>query len=304
MVSRLAPLLALALVACGPTGDGYPYVRGEECATLCDDAGTDAGNPDAGPPDIPDEPLEDWDVTDADALTGIFAVEVIIPAKAVVEVETRQLYRLRVLQRGETVRMRVSPCRFALPSVPSVATLTIPPRLEAVLRGISIEEEGPFLSAADPIGATVTTPRANVLLGAMLTDPVNDPLPTPEMPDTALDQDEDGQLGVTVAAETVLCRQPEELYLSLRASVVMSAVVEDVDRFEGSVAPTLEQSVLGVSNRCLNAAASLEIEILEGSHFTAVRVGDETDYDANGNVSCPEIAYFAEPLFGEYWAAP
>ncbi len=303
-MTRLVALSALALAACGPNPDAYPYLRGPECTTPCEDAGVDAGRPDAGPPDIPDEPLEDWDETGADPLTGIFAVEVTIPARAVVEVETRQLYRLRVVQRGETVRMKVSPCRFALPSVPSVATLTIPPRLEEVLRSISIEDESPFLSAPDAIGATVTTPRATVLLGAELTDPENDPLPTPDMPDTALDQDGDGQIGVTVAAETVLCRRPEELYLALRASVVMSATVDALDRFEGTVEPTLEQSVLGVSDRCLNAAASLEIEILEGSTFTALRVGEETDYDGNGNVSCPEVAYFAEPRFGEYWAAP
>ncbi len=304
MVRRGAIALALCVVGCGPSATDYPYLRGEECTTPCEDAGVDAGRPDAGPPDIPDEPLEDWDETDADPLTGIFAVEVTIPARAVVEVETRQLYRLRVLQRGETVRLKVSPCRFALPSVPSVATLTIPPRLEAVLRGIAIEDEGPFLSAADPIGATITTPRATVLLGAMLGDPEADPLPTPEMPETAIDQDEDGQVGVTVAAETVLCRQPEELYLALRASVVMSATIAELDRFEGTVVPTLEQSVLGVSDRCLNAAASLEIEILEGSTFTALRADEASDYDGNGNVSCPEIAYYAEALFGEFWAAP
>ncbi|MBX3268780.1 MAG: hypothetical protein KF729_00880 [Sandaracinaceae bacterium] len=298
----LLATIALALGACGPSADGYPTLRGEECRTPCEDAGLDAGELDAGPPDIPDEPLEDWDEEGAGPLTGIFAVEVVIPARAVVDVETRQLYRLRVLQRGEQVRMRVSPCRFSLPAVPSVATLTIPPRLEAILRSISIEDEGPFLTAADPIGATVTTPRATVLLGAALADPARDPLPTRDAPATALDQDEDGQPGVTVAAETVLCRQPEELYLALRASVVMRAEIEALDRFEGTVEPTLEQSVLGVSDRCLNAAATLEIEILDGSRFTALRAGDAIDYDENGNVSCPEIAYFAPTLFGDYWA--
>ncbi|MCZ7682570.1 MAG: hypothetical protein M5U28_28760 [Sandaracinaceae bacterium] len=80
------------------------------------DAGRDAGPPgDAGPPEIPDEPLEDWDEEGAGPLTGIFAVEVIIPARAVVDLESRQLYRLRILQRDDQVRMRISPCRFALP---------------------------------------------------------------------------------------------------------------------------------------------------------------------------------------------
>ena len=307
--AKLRALVCVGLASlasgCGPSADDYPYLRDERCETPCEpDAGPDAGRSDAGPPMVPDEPLEPWDTTSAGPLSGVFAVEVAIPARAVVDVETRQLYRLRILQTDANVRMRITPCRFALPSVASVATLRIPPRLEDVLRGISIENEGAFLSAADPIGATLTTPRTLVLLGAELADPDNDPLPTVEAPAGALDQDEDGQPGVTVEAETVLCRGPEELYLALRATVEMSAVVDDVDRFGGAVSPGLEQSVLGVSNRCLNAAASLTIEILDGSSFSAIRVGDAEDLDANGNVSCPEIAWYATDLFGDYWSMP
>jgi len=300
---RPALLVALALAGCGPSPDDYPFVRPEGCETPCEDAGTDAGVTDAGPPDIPDEPLEDWDETDAGALTGLFAVEVVIPARAVVEIETRQIYRLRILQRGAQVRMKITPCRFALPAVPSVATLTIPPRLEAILRETTIDEEGPFLSQPDAIGASLSTPRTTILLGADLADPEADPLPTEAAPEAALDEDEDGEPGVTVAAETVLCRQPEEIYVALRASVQMQTTVEDLDRLEGEVAPTLEQSVLGVSDRCLNAAAGLDIELLDGSTFTALRVGDAEDYDDNGNVSCPEIALFSEDLFGPFWSA-
>lgn len=299
---RLA--LALLLVGCGPSAEGYPFVRPEGCETPCMDAGTDAGPADAGPPEIPDDPLEPWDIEGAGALSGIFAVEVTIPARAVVEIETRQIYRLRILARGTDTRLRITPCRFSLPSVPSVATLTIPPRLEDVLRGLSIESEGAFLSAADPIGAELATPRAFVVLGADLAAPESDPLPTREAPDTALDQDEDGEVGVTIGADTVLCRQPELIYAALRASVAMRTTIDDLDRLEGDVTPTLEQSILGFSDECLTAAANLEVEILEGSRFVAVRVGDDQDLDVNGNVSCPELAWYAVDLFGEYWATP
>lgn len=293
----------LTLSACGPAAEGYPFVRDEGCESTCEpDAGVDAGSRDAGPPTIPDEPLEPWDEADAGPLSGIFAVEVIIPARAVVDVEARQLYRLRILQRDASARLRISPCRFSLPSVPSVATLSIPPRLEETLRTIAIESEGDFLSQADPVGAILMTPPSIVLLGAELTTPATDPLPTVDMPATASDDDGDGQPGVTIAAETVLCRSPEELYVALRAAVTMTATLDDLDRFSGAVDPGLEQSVLGVSDSCLNAAASLEIEILDGSSFTALRVGEAEDYDANGNVSCPEIAYYAPLLFGETWA--
>ncbi len=301
MVTKASRLLAVLLLGCGPSAADYPFVRGEGCEAGCDDAGVDASAPDAGPPTIPDEPLEDWDTSGAGPLSGVFAVEVIMPARAVVEVETRQLYRMRILQRDETLRMLITPCRFALPSVPSVATLSIPPRLEAVLRTTAIEAEGPFLSAADPLGATITTPRSVVLLGAELADPEADPLPTVDTPGAAIDQDDDGQPGVTIAADTVLCREPGELYLALRATVEMSATIDDLDRIEGAVTPTLDQSVLGVSHRCLNAAASLEVELLDGSSFTALRTDETLDHDGNGNVSCPEITLRAASLFGDFW---
>lgn len=301
MVRRV--LLVFVLSACGPSAEGYPFLREAGCEQPCEpDAGTDGGRFDAGPPEVPDEPLEDWDETDAGPLTGLFAVEVVVPARAVVDLEARQLYRLRVLQRGEEVRMRISPCRFALPSIPSVVTLSLPPRLEDVLRRIAIEDEGPFLSAAEPIGATLSTPTSLVLLGADLPDPANDPLPTSEMPARAIDQDEDGHPGVTVQADTVLCRMPEQAYVALRATVAMSATVEGLDRIEGDVTPTLDQSVLGVSHSCLTAAAGIDITILEGSRFTALRVGEAEDLDQNGNVSCPELTWYAPRLFGEFWS--
>jgi hypothetical protein len=300
-VVRRAIALALA-IGCGPNAGDYPYLREAGCEMPCEpDAGMDAGRFDAGPPEIPDEPLEDWDETDAGPLTGLFAVEVIIPAQVIVEVESRQLYRLRILQRDEQTRLRISPCRFSLPSVASAATLTIPPRLEDVLRTISLESEGAYLSAADPIGAMLNAPPQTIVLGAMLDDPMNDPLPTTKMPERAFDQDGDGQPGVTIAAETVLCRTPEELYVALRATVAMSATISDLDRIEGDVEPALEQSVLGISDRCLTAASRIVVEILEGSSFTALRVGEAEDLDENGNVSCPEIAWYAPRLFGEYW---
>ena len=133
---------------------------------------------------------------------------------------------------------------------------------------------------------------------------MRDPLPSAEDLSGAIDQDEDGQPGVTLGAETVLCTQPEEIYVALRAGVQMRSTIADLDALEGEVTPTLVQSVLGVSEPCLNTAASLEIEILEGSTFSALRVGEGQDLDMNGNVSCPELAWYAPRLFGEAWSGP
>ena len=65
------------------------------------------------------------------------------------------------------------------------------------------------------------------------------------------------------------------------------------------VDPTLEQSILGISHRCLSAATTLEVEILDGSTFSAVRVGADEDIDGNGNVTCPELVWYAPRIFDE-----
>lgn len=306
MIARsLASVLALVLglaAACGPDAGEYPLVRTERLdAGMRRDAGTDAGPMDGGPPVVPDEPLEDWDTTDAGPLTGIFAVEVVIPAQVVVEVEARQLYRLRIVQHETNLRMRVSPCRIDLPAVEGVAELTIPPALETTLQSKSVEESGAYLSAADPIGATFSPPPAALVLGAAIDDPLTDPLPASPDDPTEVDEDGDGNPGVTVDAVTVLCRNPERAFLALRAVAELDAVIDDVDAFEGDVTPNLEWSILGVTHDCLAAAAELVIEILPGSTFRAIRVGDAEDLDENGNVSCPEIGWAAVPLFGEAW---
>jgi hypothetical protein len=303
LTPRIAlPLLVLSLLAaCGPSADDYPYLRDEhdpDGGPMTIDAGPPA---DAGPPDIPDEPLEDWDTTGGGPLTGIFAVEVTVNLNVVIDIEARQLYRLRILQDGTSLRTKTQPCVIDLPTVSGVAELSLPPALERVLRSKAIEDEGDFLSMADPVGAIFDPPASALVLGAELASPLTDPLPTMDDLATAVDEDEDGQPGVTVDARTILCREPEQAYAAIRAIADLSGTVEDLDTITGGVAPGLDQSILATSDPCLAAASTLVITVREGSSFRAIRVGDAEDYDMNGNVSCPEIAYYAAPLFGDHW---
>lgn len=300
-MKRAVGLQVLMLLGCGPSAEDYSFVRTEHCPPDCDAGARDAGPTDAGPPVIPDEPLEPWDTADAGPLTGIFAAEVIVTAKVVIDIEARQLYRIRLLQRGTELRMRTQACRISLPAVAGVAELTIPPALERVLQTKGNEVEGPYLSMEDPVGAAFRPPSAVIILGADLSDPMLDLLPTQADPSRALDEDADGHPGVTVDATTVLCRNPERAYVALRAVALLDGIVEDTDTIAGTVSPLLDQSVLGVSHNCLAPAAELVIEIRPGSTFRALRVADAQDWDGNGNVSCPEIALHAADLFGDYW---
>ena len=297
--------LSLPLAACGPSADAYPFVRTERCPPDCDagarDAGADGGRIDAGPPVVPPEPLEDWDETGAGPLTGIFAVEVVVQATVVVDVETRQLYRLRALQRDRSVRLLIQPCIIDLVTIPGVAELHLSDAAQAFASTRRIELMGDFLSAADPIGATFAPPAAFVLVGAELAMPETDPLPTMADPTGATDDDGDGNPGITIEADAVVCSGPEEAFAAIRASIALSGTLSDLDSIDGAADPVLEQSILGYTASCLSVAATLDVEVRPGSEFHARRVGDAQDLDDNGNVSCPEIAWWSPRFFGDYW---
>ena len=301
MVSRsIAVCVCCSLLACGPSAGSYAFER-ERREPI--DAGRDASSIlETGPPEVPAAPLEDWDTTGAGPLSGLYALEATVLARVGIDVETRQLYRLRVLQRGRDVRMRATPCRISLPSIAGVATLSIGADVEDVLRGKHIEMEGPFLSADEPVGARFEPPPAAVVLGAMLEDHAHDPLPTADDLSRAADEDEDGEPGVSIDATAILCRGPQRAFVSLRATVSLSTTIASLDHLEGMLVPTLDQAVLGVSDSCLAPATEIGIAIRPGSTFRAVRVGDAEDLDANGNTSCPEIVWASARLFGEHWA--
>jgi hypothetical protein len=291
--------LALALGACGPSRDGYPILHTDHC---CDGGPPDAGRMDAGPPDVPPEPLEAWDTTGAGPLTGIFALEVVVNASVVVDIQTRQLYRVRLLQNGTHVRARIQACVIDLANLPRLASLSFTPGAVNAIRMHVVEEEGDFLSDANPLGAVFAPPRTTVVIGANLANPETDPLPTMMDPANAIDEDMDGHPGVSIdARDVIVCHAPQQVYAAFRASVALSGTVSDLDVFEGTADPTVDQSVLDISDGCLSVARSLAVMVKPGSVFHAHRVGDAEDLDHNGNVSCPEIGWAGARLFGDYW---
>jgi hypothetical protein len=307
MVSRRLALatLGLAFAACGPSADAYPFLHEGHCcdAGAAHDANRphDAGRMDSGPPVVPPEPLEDWDTTGAGPLTGIFALEVQVLANVVVDLETRQLYRVRLLQNGTNVRARIQACVIDLATINGVASLSFTHAAEDAIRSHVLEFQGDYLSAADPLHAVFAPPRATVVIGAMLAMPETDPLPTMMNPSLAIDEDHDGNPGVTIDATAVVCRDPQQAYAAFRASVLLNGTVDDLDVFQGTADPTVDQSVLGYTDGCLSVATSLNVMVRPGSTFHAHRVGDAEDLDHNGNVSCPEIAWAAPGFFGDYW---
>jgi hypothetical protein len=285
--------------ACGPRAEDVPKLRSDHCPVGgCKDASTSDG----GPIVIPDEPLEPWDETGAGPLTGIFAVEAQISARVAIVVETREIFRLRILQKGTHIEQTTTLCALKLPDVPDVATLIVPPILQQVLWQKHVDAEGDFISDTNVLGADYVPPESLLLVGAKLDDIKNDPLPTQKDPSTAIDEDKDGHPGVTIDAKVVSCDQTEQLYVALRTGATLTGKVVTPDLIQGKADVQLKQSVVGLSNDCIAAAANINIQVLPGSPFKAVRVGDAEDIDRNGNVSCAELAIQALDLFGDFWA--
>ena len=294
---RTFAIAALTLAAaCGPNRDNVEWVRTERVEPIAD-----LGVADMSPVSVDVGGLENWDLSGAGPLTGIFALEVILKAEAIIELESRQLLRLRVLQEGDFIRQRATLCDLVFPSLPGIAELSIPPALSALLRAQAIEVEGVFLDDDMAVGATYAPRLEPLVVGAELADPRADPLPMEADDSTVIDDDEDGAPGVSIGVDVVVCDQPEQMWVALRLFNELTGTVEDMDTIAGSVVPQLDQSVLGMSHECVAPAASIQVDLVEGSSFRALRV-DDRDADADGNVSCAEISALAPELFGDFWA--
>lgn len=288
--------------ACGPSASNVPILReaGDPCPVGgCIDSGIDLG--DGGVVITPD-PLEDWDGGDAGGpLSGIFAVEATVTARAGVEVTSQQLYRLRILQQGNWIHEKTTLCALKLPSVPNVVTLSIPPALQTLIASRSTEDEGDYLSSADLANAQYLPPSFVQVFGATLVNPATDPLPSIDA-GASSDDDGDGHPGVTLVANAITCTSLQQLYVALRVAGQLSGTVQSLDVISGYAQITLNESVLGYSDPCLAVAQSISVQVEPNSPFRAVRVDKNPAYDIdqNGNVSCPEIILDAPSIFPDY----
>ena len=306
MVTRLAERSGATLVgaallyACGPNPSDTPFLReaGDHCPLGgCVDASYSAG--DAYVP-VTYDPLEAWDGGDGGPLTGIFAVEATVKAKvAGIEVQSKQLYRLRIFQDGAFVHQKTTLCTLTLPSVPNVATLIIPLALEAELWTLPNETSGDYLSNGQAIvGAQYAPPAFVEVVGANLANPATDPLPT--MDAGTPTYDDAWHPGVTLFANTLTCTTTQALYVALRVTGALGGNVVDFDLIKGYAQVKLEDSVLGYSDPCLAVAATIKINVEPNSPFRAQRVGAQFDMNNDGNVDCPEIIDQAPAIFPDW----
>jgi hypothetical protein len=302
LLACCALALAVVLCACGPSASNVPILReaGDHCQVGgCVDGGFETD--DSSVP-ITWDPLEDWDGGDGGPLTGIFAVEATVTARAGIEVTSKQLYRLRIFQDGTSVHQKTTLCLLTLPSVPNVVTLDIPAALQELIEATSSETTGNYLSNPAILEAAyIPPPFLDVLGAADLTNPATDPLPTMDS-GIATDDDNDGHPGVTLIAQTVTCTSAEQLYVALRVSGELAGTVQTLDVITGLAQIHLDESVVGYSDPCLAVASTITITVEPNSPYRAQRVGAAQDINGDGNVSCPEIIDQASSIFPD-WAS-
>ena len=125
-----------ALAACGPSASGDARERTSTTQCLPGFCTPDAAAADPpGDAGIGIMPLEQWPDETAGQYSGVYAVHAFVTAHiSVVTVSFQLLYRLRILQETATnVMQSTDLCAIKLPSVPGLATLTIPPRLDGLI---------------------------------------------------------------------------------------------------------------------------------------------------------------------------
>ena len=110
-------------------------------------------------------------------ISGSFAVQAVIKARAIIDLDTTQYFLVTFDQNGTHLDVATRTCDIALPSVPDVAEVVIPDKLRDVFRRDVVMTAGDFVSGTDG-GAKYTPPAEVVVLGADLANPATDPLPT------------------------------------------------------------------------------------------------------------------------------
>ena len=295
------PLILLVLAGCSTTGDSEPPIRGWR---TCPDA--------AAPVDRPcicGDAAGERAVTDAPqvgSLTGTFAVQAHIHVRLFIDLYSHMYFLMEMEQEGRQLRLATTNCEIELPSYEGVAKMTILPAVMELLRDRPFVSEGEFLSSDQlPLAFHPDSQVFHLGVDFEGRDPFTDPLPTVNDLSHQLDEDEDGNPGVTVDVEAATCQEPQQLYVALRTVVRMKAQqVDSWDALEGSLEATLDQEVLGYSDPCLELATSMRPEVQDDCTFRALRVDGANgtrmlDADGDGDVSCDEVDPHVESLFPE-----
>ena len=246
--------------------------------------------------------VEGTDCEDLPDISGVFAIEAIVKVNMVINIESKQHFLVAFEQDGSNIKTTTISCTIDLPSYPGIAEITVPEAARDIIESQVVETEGDYL-----LCETYDPPDYATILGADLSagDPMTDPLPDIDNPDTASDDDADDKPGITLQVKTALCGEdPVDIYVAIRTVVDLKGTVMNTNTIFGDPGISLEWSILGYSDDCLEMAGNLEIIMMPDNTFIARRIDGkhgsvDLDADDDGEVSCEEFMPNIDQVFGE-----
>ncbi|MBU0596461.1 hypothetical protein KJ567_07245, partial [Candidatus Bipolaricaulota bacterium] len=126
--------------------------------------------------------------------------------------------------------------------------------------------------------------------GAVLDDPVNDPLPVSPSDRRLVDQDEDGKIGITIPAE-IIGLLTGETYAVQRFRYRLEGDFVDEDTIIGLVEWTTEQTIVSATDALFFMPFTQDTDPDPAQHrFAMVRVNDEW--------TCETVHEQLDALFG------
>lgn len=189
-------------------------------------------------------------------------------------------------QSGLEVDASYRTCDVSFPPVTSIAGTITNRATEAFYQAIPVVEES-FTLPSGELGAAYEPPASVVVVGAALSDPQSEALPTEADDPRVVDADEDGRPGVTVenslgGLQNIVFRNVGVAHGRVHSS---NRIVGDEP---GDLLATTETSVFGI------AGAFLPDTIALGSVVELVRIdgrygAPDADADADGTISCAEL---------------
>ncbi|MBI4956316.1 MAG: hypothetical protein HY908_30140 [Myxococcales bacterium] len=156
-------------------------------------------------------------------------------------------------------------CKLEVDSGTVLVSTTIPEAFRKLLPVPSIDAA---VSPREGGGYTFNQAKRTLVLGAKLENPLRDPLPTGPSDPRVLDQDGDGQPGVTVKVGGFVTGS---VYLVERTATWLSGTSTDRNELAGSVYFNHEQVILGASSGMLEDSPDAK-PVWPMSRFRLVRL--------------------------------
>ncbi|MEW5847206.1 MAG: Ig-like domain-containing protein [Myxococcota bacterium] len=196
------------------------------------------------------------------------------------------ILRVQFTQNDHDVTARFKTCMVTLPPVTSIAGTVTNETPPAFLNAIP-EVEDHITLEETVLGAELHFPPSVVVVGAELSDPANDPLPTDEDDSRVRDSDGDGQPGVTVinslgGEQHIVYRNKGES----RGTIVSSNKVEGGDL--GDLTALTETAVFGIGGSFLPETIGLP-SVFQMVRIDGLNGSPNVDNDGDGELSCQEV---------------